>query len=110
MEARVDQTQLQAWKDEIEQLQAKIRDAHVTVELGTTPSQAPAASTNAAPVNALCPVLGKPVDPARTVVQDGQVIAFCCDDCKAQFLKDPKPFLAKLSAAAPKETTPGPAK
>jgi hypothetical protein len=107
MEARVDQTQLQAWKDEIEQLQARIRDAHVTVELGSTPAPAAASSTNAAPVNARCPVSGKPVDPAKTVVQDGEVVAFCCDDCKAQFLKDPKPFLNKLSALAPKDAVPG---
>lgn len=106
--ARTDQAQLQAWKDEIEQLQARIRDAHTAVELGAVP--AATATTNSAPINALCPVSGKPVDPARTAVRDGEVIAFCCDDCKAKFLKDPKPFLAKLSAVASKETTAGSAK
>jgi uncharacterized membrane protein len=105
MEARTDQAQLQAWKDEIEQLQAKIRDAHIAVELGSIATPKPA--TNAAPVNAVCPVSGKPVDPSKTVVHEGEVIAFCCDDCKAQFLKDPKPFLAKISAVTSKETTSG---
>ena len=51
----------------------------------------------------------KPVDPARTVVRDGEVIAFCCDDCKATFVKDPKPFLDKLHAVTKKDATPGPA-
>jgi YHS domain-containing protein len=94
IEARTDTNQLQVWHMEIEQLEAKIRGARVSVELGT--ELASAAPTNATPVNSTCPVSGKPVDPTKTVLYEGQLIAFCCNDCKAKFEKDPKPFLAKL--------------
>ena len=108
MEARLDRNQLEAWQNEIAQLQARIRDAHVSVELGAVTPAAPAAK--AAPVNTQCPVSGKPIDPTKTVVHEGAVVAFCCDDCKAKFEKDPKPFLSKLGAATPKETGPTPTK
>jgi YHS domain-containing protein len=36
------------------------------------------------------------MNPEKTVVYEGKVVAFCCDDCKANFEKDPKPFLSKL--------------
>jgi uncharacterized membrane protein len=102
IEARTDKDQLQQWQDEIEQLKAKIRDAHIAVDLGTTPT--PATSTNASPVNSQCPVSGKPVDVAKTLVHEGTLIAFCCDDCKAKFQQDPKPFLAKLAEFLPKDS------
>jgi len=60
-----------------------------------TDTNAPATSTNA-PVNAQCPVSGKSVDLAKTVVFEGNLVGFCCDDCKAKFQQDPKPLLAKL--------------
>lgn len=101
-ESRVDEDQLQRWQEEIEQLQAKIRDSHINVDLGTL--AAATSTTNSPPVNTECPVSGKPVDPAKTVVHDGTVIAFCCDDCKAKFLQDPKPFLAKLNLAKEPKT------
>jgi mono/diheme cytochrome c family protein len=98
VQARTDQDQLDRWQQEIEQLQAKIRDAHINVDLGTlTNSAATVASTNSTPINTECPVSGKPIDPTKTVVHEGTVIAFCCDDCKAKFLKDPQPILAKLN-------------
>ena len=99
-EARTDHDQLQHWQEEIEQLNAKIRDAHVAVDLGTMlPAVASSSTaTNAGPVNTLCPVSGKPIDPSKTVVHNGMVIAFCCDDCKAKFQQDPTPYLAKLEA------------
>jgi hypothetical protein len=93
-EVRTDKDQLQRWQEEIEQLNAKIRDAHVSVDLGTI--MPAAVSTNAAAVNTVCPVSGKPIDPSKTVVHNGLVVAFCCDDCKATFQKDPTPYLAKL--------------
>lgn len=100
-EAHTDQDQLQHWQEEIEQLNAKIRDAHIAVDLGTIlPTTA---STNAAPVNAQCPVSGKPIDPTKTLVHNGILIAFCCDDCKAKFQQDPKPYLAKLEPQKPAE-------
>ena len=101
-EARTDQDQLQRWQDEIDQLNAKIRDAHISVDLGTI-VPAPV-STNAA-VNTLCPVSGKPIDPSKTVVHNGVLVAFCCDDCKATFEKDPTPYLAKLEQKKEPQTT-----
>ncbi len=94
VEARTDPDQLQHWREEIELLNAKIRDARISVDMGTI--LPPTASTNAAPVNAQCPVSGKPVDPTKTIVHHGVVVAFCCDDCKAKFQQDPTPYLAKL--------------
>lgn len=101
VEARTDRNQLQKWREEIEQLQAKINDSHISVELGTT--TAAAASTNSVPINKTCPVSGKPVDASKTVTYDGSLVAFCCDDCKAEFEKDPKKFLGKLGLG-PKES------
>jgi uncharacterized membrane protein/mono/diheme cytochrome c family protein/YHS domain-containing protein len=95
-EARIDKDQLQRWQEEIEQLNAKIRDAHISVDLGTMAPKPTAVSTNAAAVNTMCPVSGKPIDPSKTVLYEGLLVAFCCDDCKATFEKDPTPYLAKL--------------
>ena len=48
------------------------------------------------PINAKCPVSGAAADAAHAVTHEGRLVAFCCDKCKAKFVKDPKPFLAKL--------------
>src|SRR6185369_4562045 len=85
-ETRTDKDQLQRWQEEIDQLNAKIKDAHVAVDLGTM--MVPSTTTNAAAINTVCPVSGKPVNPAKTIVHNGVVVAFCCDDCKATFQKD----------------------
>jgi YHS domain-containing protein len=60
----------------------------------------------AKPINAKCPVSGKDVDPVKTSVRDGKVVAFCCDDCKAKFDQDPTPFLAKLGLGSPDSAPP----
>jgi uncharacterized membrane protein len=105
IEARTDKDQIQRWQDEIEQLKAKIKDQAVSVELGTPVAAAPV--TNATPMNAQCPISGKPVNPAKSVLHEATLIGFCCDDCKAQFLKDPKPVLAKLGLSSTNtESTP----
>ena len=101
VDARTDKDQLQRWEDQIEQLKLNIREAHIAVELGTP--LASAATTNAVPVNTQCPVSGKPVDATKTLFHDGVLIAFCCDDCKAKFQQDPKPYLTKLAALMPKD-------
>jgi YHS domain-containing protein len=97
-EAHTDHDQLQHWQEEIDQLNAKIRDAHISVDLGTMQPAVASTSTltNAAASNTVCPVSGKPVDPSKTVIHNGVVVAFCCDDCKAKFQKDPTPYLPKL--------------
>jgi YHS domain-containing protein/mono/diheme cytochrome c family protein/uncharacterized membrane protein len=99
-EARLDQEQLRRWQDEIAQLQANLRNARMTVDLGAT-TNAPA-TTNAAPANAKCPVSGKDVDAKFTSTYEGRVVAFCCGDCKAAFDKEPQKFAAKLAPPAAK--------
>jgi YHS domain-containing protein/uncharacterized membrane protein len=96
--ALVDPGEVQQWEAEIEALQRKIRDSKVTVNLGLETPATPAA---AGAINTLCPVTGKPVDPKRTSVYEGNTVAFCCADCKASFDKDPKPYLARLELPAP---------
>ncbi|SPE62729.1 Leucine-rich repeat, ribonuclease inhibitor subtype [Verrucomicrobia bacterium] len=106
-DSRADQAQIQAWQSQIADLEARIQDLHVSVDLGSAtpsptnseqvPSPTDRGASKASPaVNALCPVSGKPVDPAKTLVFEGRVVAFCCDDCKAKFASDPKPFASKL--------------
>lgn len=102
VDARTDKDQLQRWQDEIDQLKIRIRDAHIAVDLGTTTPAA--ASTNATPANAQCPVSGKPIDPTKTLLHEGVLVAFCCDDCKAKFQQDPKPYLAKLAELLPNDS------
>ena len=102
-EARTDHDQLQHWQEQIDQLNAKIRDAHIAVDLGTI--LPPVVATNAATMNTVCPVSGKPVDPSKTLVHNGTVVAFCCDDCKAKFQQDPGPYLAKLQTTSTQTST-----
>ena len=42
---------------------------------------------NAVPAspNAMCPITGKLVDPRFTLTVDGQVLGFCCGNCKQQY-------------------------
>jgi uncharacterized membrane protein/YHS domain-containing protein len=59
------------------------------------------ALTKAAPapgpaVNTICPVSGKPVDPAFQIVFKGKVIGFCCSKCPDAFRADPAKFESKL--------------
>jgi len=118
-QARVDSDQIARWQQEIEQLTAKIQDAHFVLDMGLAASQM--GSTNSSPatnappatnstaaaaaaiINAQCPVSGKPIDSAKTLTYNGKLVAFCCDDCKAKFEQDPKPFAAKLISNAGKE-------
>jgi len=103
VEARTDKDQIRAWEQEIEALAARIRNQKMQVDLGIPVTNAPAASAPVgAAMNTTCPVSGKPIDAEKTVSYEGKVIAFCCDDCKAKFQADPKPWLAKLGLAAPK--------
>ncbi|MCX8057270.1 MAG: YHS domain-containing protein [Ignavibacteria bacterium] len=48
--------------------------------------------------NAICPVMGEPVDPeVKTVEYKGKVIGFCCKSCIKKFLKEPEKYLKNLS-------------
>lgn len=50
----------------------------------------PAASLE--PINSVCPVSGRPVDPRFAVVHEGKVIGFCCEKCPGQFWEEPAKF------------------
>lgn len=60
------------------------------------------AAQSSAPINKECPIGGHDVDPNLTVAYQGKTIAFCCDDCKQEFLgmdeKGKSEILAKASA------------
>jgi len=99
----VDQEQNKRWQDEIAALKAKLKNQGVAVDVGI-----PLVATNAPelkPINTQCPITDKEIDPSKTSLYEGKLVAFCCDKCKAVFEKDPKPCLPKLGlAAAPQES------
>lgn len=61
------------------------------------------------PINATCPLTGKPIDPQFTYTYQDQVIGFCCANCLESFKKDPKAHIGKVkefqsvATAAPAE-------
>lgn len=95
-EARLDREQIAQWEAEIERLQEQIRNQGTVVHLGAPDAAAPAPVS----INTICPVSGKLADRAKTSWHEGRLVAFCCDDCKASFAKDPKPHLARLTQLA----------
>ena len=95
-----DDLALQSVQSEIRNLQSQLADLRVEVNAGALPVTAAAAPAPVAaagkPINDKCPVLGKPIDPTKTFVYQGKVIAFCCGKCCAEFAKNPKKYVAKL--------------
>jgi uncharacterized membrane protein/mono/diheme cytochrome c family protein/YHS domain-containing protein len=77
---------------DIQALKTEISREQVEVNLG---NESPAAAV-AKPINTVCPILGKPVDPTKTFVYQGKLIGFCCDKCCAEFAKNPKKYVATL--------------
>lgn len=64
-----------------------------------TTTTAPATQAAAAkPVNKFCAVeQDNPVDPkVPTIVYNGQVIGFCCEDCAPTFKKNPEKYLKTM--------------
>jgi len=51
---------------------------------------------DAKPINAKCPLSGKDVDASQTATHEGQLIAFCCGNCKGKFEKEPAKYLDKV--------------
>ena len=45
------------------------------------------AASTTTPVNAKCPMSGKPVDNTHTVAYKGQTVGFCCGNCPASWAK-----------------------
>jgi len=73
------------------------------------------AAAGAKAINIKCPLTGKDIDAAATFTYKGQVIAFCCMDCKGKFEKEPEKFIAKVKefkveAAAPAAVKPAAAR
>lgn len=97
-EGRVDKEQIAKWQAEIRELQQKIESQNVEAHLGAPTTAAPTAS--AVPINTICPVSSKLADRTKNLWHEGKLVAFCCEDCKATFAKDPKPHLAKLAQLA----------
>ncbi len=56
----------------------------------------PVAAVDPKPVNTVCPVSGKPIDPAYTAVFEGKTIGFCCPNCAKPFLANPAKYKANL--------------
>ncbi len=92
--AKTDTADIAEMREQIRQLEQQIAARQVIVQFG-----APDSTTNqtAEPINGICPVSGKNVDPNKILVYESRVIGFCCDDCRKQFRADPKPFLSKLA-------------
>jgi YHS domain-containing protein len=61
----------------------------------TPPTSQPIAASAGVPVNKYCPVNPKdPIDPKVTYMYNGKVYGFCCEDCIADFKKDPAKYAA----------------
>jgi uncharacterized membrane protein len=98
-ESLTDNDELERLREQVAQLNAKMKSERVIVEYG---SQA-ASTANSSPMNTICPVSDKAIDPAKTLLYEGNLVAFCCDDCREKFRRDPKPLLAKLSSKSTAE-------
>jgi YHS domain-containing protein len=55
-------------------------------------------SRAAEPLNTVCPISGKPANPAITSTYS-KTVALCCNKCKAQFNANPKGYLSNIIAA-----------
>lgn len=53
--------------------------------------------------NKKCPVTGKKLAADAVTPFRGQLIGFCCNKCKAKFVKNPDKFLPKLAGLFPKK-------
>lgn len=72
----------------------KVADAQAKVRAWIEEAQEEA--RGAIPVNATCPVSGTDVDPEHSVEFEGQLVGFCCPNCKAKFEADPAAFRDKI--------------
>ncbi|HLQ39007.1 MAG TPA: c-type cytochrome domain-containing protein [Planctomycetota bacterium] len=69
-------------------------------QVQSTKGEPPVPAVNATapaapPVNTVCPVSGKPVDPRYLLLHDGKVIGFCCPNCPAEFKANPAKYPLK---------------
>jgi uncharacterized membrane protein len=116
---QVDRRKIARWKGEIAMLEAKIHAEDFSVNFGApvlsvpapaapvalampvTKSAPPAAAPGKVdepaaapgrPVNAACPVTGKPVDARVTEFVAGKLIGFCSADCCGKFRTEPERY------------------
>jgi YHS domain-containing protein len=50
-------------------------------------------------VQTSCPMSGKPINKEAFVEQDGKKVYFCCNDCKAEYQKEPAKYKGKLAGS-----------
>ncbi|MCU0866749.1 MAG: hypothetical protein MUC36_23440 [Planctomycetes bacterium] len=86
-----------ALRGKLPQLQVDLGD-YVEARLEAAQKEIAERTERQKPINDVCPVADKPVDPAQTIEHEGRRIGFCCAKCKAAFQKEPAKFLAKLPA------------
>ncbi|MBI1373966.1 MAG: hypothetical protein GC159_14685 [Phycisphaera sp.] len=71
-------------------------------DAAAAPAPAAAAVATLKPFNGdKCPLSGKDIDPTKTVAYKGRLIAFCCNNCKGKFEKDPDKLIAKVKDFKP---------
>jgi len=64
-------------------------------------STAPKATSEKTAGSITCPVSGEPADAKISWEYKGVTYYFCCESCKAKFIKDPESFLMKKAEAQP---------
>jgi YHS domain-containing protein len=47
---------------------------------------------------AMCPIMGGPIDKTAYVDYEGKRVYFCCTGCKSAFLKDPEKYVKKMES------------
>lgn len=96
-QSKVTKAGKQAVADKAPKLQIDLGD-YVEERLAAAQKEIDERAARKKPVNDMCPVADKPVDPAHTLEHEGQHIGFCCAKCKAAFQKEPAKFASKLPA------------
>ena len=100
--------QTQATKEGVAALKKALPGCEVNIgaELTVVPPPAAAAKKQAAakPANAKCPISGKPINAKQTSVFTKEV-AFCCNNCKGKFEKNPAASIGKVNLADAKLNT-----
>jgi uncharacterized membrane protein/YHS domain-containing protein len=80
---------------------ATLLGAFVAIAAGQDATSAPT------PINTHCPVMTEEeVNPAITTTYQGQVIGFCCENCRAKFEANPTRYAARLAAFQEPATKP----
>lgn len=97
-----------ATKDGVKKLETALKGIRINMGWDLTPVVVVpvAAKPVLKTVNLICPIKGKPVNAAKTFTYKGKLIGLCCDNCLAQFKKNPEKFISKVKednkAAKPK--------